>query len=73
MRQSVKMISYLLFEFTASMANIDRVASKKPIPELSVNTTKQISIIFTREHSLKKEPCEATASVYRISIHSYTH
>lgn len=53
-------------EITASMANIDKVASKKPIPELSVNTTKQMSIIFTREHSLKKEPCEATASVCEI-------
>lgn len=48
------------------MANIDRVASKKPIPELSVNTTKQMSNIFAREQSLKNEPCEATASVCEI-------
>lgn len=46
------------------MANMDSVASRKPSPELIVNTTKQMRRIFILVHNLRKEFWEGTASIF---------
>uniref|UniRef100_A0A0E9Q4M0 Uncharacterized protein n=1 Tax=Anguilla anguilla TaxID=7936 RepID=A0A0E9Q4M0_ANGAN len=41
---------------------MDKVASRKPSPELNVKTTKQMRKTFGRVNSLKKESVDGTAS-----------
>lgn len=48
--------------FTLSMAYMDKVASRKPSPELRVNMAKQIRTIFRRVNSLKKESLVGSAA-----------
>lgn len=51
------------------MANMDNVASRKPSPELIVNTTKQMRRIFILVHNLRKEFWEGTASIFERNKH----
>lgn len=51
---------------------MDRVASRKPRPELRVRTTKQMIGIFPMAHSLKKESPVGYASEREIPTLAYS-